>query len=456
MQKKWSRRLTAARFGVAPLVAGVILLTGPQGITQFELANPGSADGIFDDLRMDVPGQPGADGSLPSERPSQVPVPITGIVDGKPTLPTGFTGASNGIPASVLPAYQRAAATLASTKPACGLTWPLLAGIGKVESSHANGGRVDANGTTRGPILGPVLSGGAGMASIRDTDRGLLDGNNVWDRAVGPMQFIPSTWALYAADGNGDGVKNPHNVYDATLAAGNYLCANNADLRTPRGLVEAVLRYNHSMDYVSVVLRWMQVYASSAVTIPDATGVVPPATDRGNVQRDDDPAHLPPGTPDQNIAQRPVRQTPIPVAKPGPTILPTQPTRPTPPPSDPSKPNTPPTQPPSTTPTSPKPSDPTTTPTDPTTQSPTPSETPSQTPTPTPTPSDTPTPTPSETPSETPSPTPCPTGTPADPPAEPPAPTCTPSPSGTGSDAPNSGGESSPTPSAETSPTPSS
>lgn len=46
------------------------------------------------------------------------------------------------------------------------------------------------------------------------------------------MQFIPSTWSNggpdgtgWGADGNGDGKKDPHNVFDAALAAGGYLCA---------------------------------------------------------------------------------------------------------------------------------------------------------------------------------------------------------------------------------------
>ena len=62
--------------------------------------------------------------------------------------------------------------------PGCHITWPLLAGIGKVESAHASGGKVDANGNTRGKILGPVLDGGPGMAAIADTDQGVYDGEH--------------------------------------------------------------------------------------------------------------------------------------------------------------------------------------------------------------------------------------------------------------------------------------
>ena len=45
------------------------------------------------------------------------------------------------------------------------------------------------------------------------------------DRAVGPMQFLPASWARYGADGNGDGVRDPHQLDDAALAAAAYLCA---------------------------------------------------------------------------------------------------------------------------------------------------------------------------------------------------------------------------------------
>ncbi|MGW2846716.1 hypothetical protein ACWC5G_17575, partial [Streptomyces sp. NPDC001274] len=67
--------------------------------------------------------------------------------------------AEAGIPATVLAAYRKAESDLARTAPGCRLPWQLLAAIGKVESGHAGGGRVDARGTTLTPILGPVLNG---------------------------------------------------------------------------------------------------------------------------------------------------------------------------------------------------------------------------------------------------------------------------------------------------------
>jgi membrane-bound lytic murein transglycosylase B len=102
-------------------------------------------------------------------------------------------------------AYQRAAHTLAASQPGCHLSWSVLAGIGRIESGHASGGRVDANGNTLGSILGPVLDGSPGMAAITDTDHGILDGNTVWDRAVGPIQSIPASWRQWCAG-------NPNNM----------------------------------------------------------------------------------------------------------------------------------------------------------------------------------------------------------------------------------------------------
>lgn len=181
-----------------------------------------------------------------------------------------------GIPELVLGAYRSAEATLAAEKPGCGVAWHLLAGIGRIESGHAGGGRTDAAGTTVTPILGPRLDGSlAGNTVITDTDRGSLDGDPVHDRAVGPMQFIPGTWARYAADGNDDGRSDPNNVFDAALAAARYLCSGGLNLHESDHRMRAVLRYNNSAAYASTVLAWSSAYAAGGTPTPGAITVPP-------------------------------------------------------------------------------------------------------------------------------------------------------------------------------------
>ena len=93
---------------------------------------------------------------------------------------------------------------------------------------------------------------GNGFAVINDSDNGRLDGNSRWDRAVGPMQFIPETWSYWETDGNGDGVADPQNLYDAAATAGQFLC----HLSRTRGSspYSFVLGYNSSQTYVSNVM----------------------------------------------------------------------------------------------------------------------------------------------------------------------------------------------------------
>ncbi|MFD5591297.1 lytic transglycosylase domain-containing protein [Streptomyces griseorubiginosus] len=186
-----------------------------------------------------------------------------------------------GIPATLLDAYKKAETELRASKPGCNLPWQLLAAIGQVESGQARGGRVDADGTTTSRILGPQLDGN-GFELIKDTDHGVYDGNSTYDSAVGPMQFIPSTWAWAGRDGNGDGVKDPNNIYDAALAAGHYLCRNNWDLATGAGLEDAILSYNPSRHYLNTVLSWLEYYRKGTHEIPDGTGTVPGSRSDGS------------------------------------------------------------------------------------------------------------------------------------------------------------------------------
>ncbi|MER7840005.1 lytic transglycosylase domain-containing protein [Streptomyces sp. NPDC096040] len=208
--------------------------------------------------------------------PLNSPNPSVGPTASSSSIGTAVSrgAAEAGIPATVLDAYKKAEAELRGSVPGCNLSWQLLAAIGKVESGQARGGDVDAEGNTLHRILGPQLDGN-GFALIQDTDGGQYDGNSAYDQAVGPMQFIPSTWAWAGRDGNGDGVKDPNNVYDAALAAGHYLCRNGWDLSVQADMNSAILSYNHSQDYLNLVLSWYEFYREGTHSIPNGTGTVP-------------------------------------------------------------------------------------------------------------------------------------------------------------------------------------
>ena len=168
-----------------------------------------------------------------------------------------------GIPDINYTAYRHAADLLTVQQPQCGIEWTLIAAIGRVESTHANHGAADADGNLHSPIYGPRLDGSrAGNAVIKDHDGGELDGDPDYDRAVGPTQFLPATWHAYAGDGNGDGVADPQNLYDAALTTGKYLCHGNLDLHSPVDTARAVLRYNNSQAYVNDVVGFASEYAA--------------------------------------------------------------------------------------------------------------------------------------------------------------------------------------------------
>ena len=173
--------------------------------------------------------------------------------------------AQTGIPARALRAYVAAAASANASAPACGIGWNTVAAVGSVESAHGmyGGGSLNAAGQASGPIVGPSLNGD-GFAAIADTDGGALDGDARWDHAVGPMQFIPSTWRLVARDGNRDGTADPFNIDDAALSAADYLCGHGRDLTTSQGWTDAIYAYNQSAPYIRQVRTQATAYAATA------------------------------------------------------------------------------------------------------------------------------------------------------------------------------------------------
>ncbi len=185
--------------------------------------------------------------------PAATPTPLT-EADRTPVPPTAQvsakwiarTAARTGIPPRALLGYASAQLVLKAENPSCCVGWNTLAGIGWVESQHGShsGTTLLADGNTDPVILGPLIGDGS-------------------YRATGPMQFIPSSWQSWGADGNGDGLADPNQIDDAALAAARYLCASGS-LRTTQGWRAAVFAYNHSSDYVDKVADAANAYASRA------------------------------------------------------------------------------------------------------------------------------------------------------------------------------------------------
>ncbi len=245
------RGLPGRTTGTIVLLATLMLLPGQQ--SQHLLPRPA--------VLSDSPAAPAtvtspAPGGPVSDAPVSV-APATGSYAGgvpHASAPVAKT-AGKSLPSSVLAAYTLA---IAVAPPGCHLSLSLLAAIGQVESGNLAGHALDATNRVTPAIFGPVLNG-KGLRAVADTDGGQWDGNKRWDRALGPFQFIPSSWRLAGVDMDADGIRDPQNIFDAAGAAMVYLCAGGRDLATPAGLRQGVLAYNHSISYLKLVLAWKAV-----------------------------------------------------------------------------------------------------------------------------------------------------------------------------------------------------
>jgi membrane-bound lytic murein transglycosylase B len=280
-----SFRVRIAAVAVASVIAGVAASGAPSAASSATPSVPGP---VAMTASIAAPG-PGPTTSAPESSaasatvdpalaPPPSPVPGPSMTSAQ-IAPAVAALAAQGIPVIALDAYKRAAASLTKSVPSCGIDWSLLAGIGRVESNHGRfgGAQLHADGTSIPHIIGIALDGSR-SAVITDTDHGQLDGDPVYDHAVGPMQFIPGTWARWGADGNGDGRRDPFNIDDAALAAGRYLCAAGGDLRTVAGQSGAVLAYNHSAAYVAEVLELAQTYATGVTAVMTPVLAAPTST----------------------------------------------------------------------------------------------------------------------------------------------------------------------------------
>ena len=258
-----SRRRTAAIPVAAAFVALVLLLVACWLVDAARPVRP---------TPVVVPAPPAAaPGTAVTALPGGGPVPSTAASAATGTATSGISGPEDatttwarqtaprlGMDWQALRAYGRAQLRLRDLVPSCRVTWTTLAGIGWVETRNGTyaGSAVDADGVVRPTITGPPLDGTGGRSLVRSTDAGRLDGDTTYDRAVGPMQFVPGTWRTY---GSGD----PSDFDAAALAAGRYLCATSRST-TAAGWRRAVLAYNRSEVYVADVWTAAQWYAANA------------------------------------------------------------------------------------------------------------------------------------------------------------------------------------------------
>ncbi|GAA3141216.1 hypothetical protein JOF29_000523 [Kribbella aluminosa] len=262
---KGKRRATGSGWRqVAPLIP-VALFASAFTVSATDnpvIATASLENGLSGNNPVVVPKQP-------ISQPANVPVPGTvgpGVDPGEQPTQVVSGLSSNGIPNAALKAYSRAQQVLAQADPGCHLPWTLVAAIGRVESNHGRfgGNSLNSKGVAVPGIYGPRLDGSNGTAKIADTDAGAFDGDGAFDRAVGPMQFIPGTWRAVGVDGDGDGVRNPQDINDAAMTAGVYLCSGNTDLSKPADLNAALLRYNHSQQYADLVISIAKAYAGGS------------------------------------------------------------------------------------------------------------------------------------------------------------------------------------------------
>jgi hypothetical protein len=152
---------------------------------------------------------------------------------------------------------------------------------------------------------------------IRDSDGGRWDADVEYDRAVGPMQFIPGTWRAVGVDADGDGRADPNNVFDAATSAARYLCLGSSTFATPEGAQAAILRYNHSAAYVATVLAWANAYANGHVSPTELKGDPGPSPTTTPSVDTPAPVETPPG--ETPAGETPPAETPPGETPPGET-----------------------------------------------------------------------------------------------------------------------------------------
>lgn len=234
----------------------------------------------------------------------------------------------SGVNARAVASYRLAARLLGHDRPSCRLPWQLLAAVGRVESNHGAFGASSllSDGLVAPPVIGIPLDGRPGIALIADSDGGVMDGDTRYDRAVGPMQFLPQTWQVFGGDADNDGRVDVHDLDDAAYGAGRLLCTA-GDLSSEAGQRAAVFRYNPSLAYVAHVLSWFEIYRSGVEPVvteapqPDATRSSDPTSEASAVPSESPSPNrgaTTSATTTPTPAPDPARTTPTPTAPPAP------------------------------------------------------------------------------------------------------------------------------------------
>lgn len=274
----WSRRPAGRLCAVGAAIALLVAGAGSAGA----FLVPATA--------QPLPATAAPTGSAPSTPPADLPLPPQPDQIEQPAFPTIPPGEEvvgvreadklaawaapiatrTGIPVVALQAYGYAEWVLSQELPTCKLSWPTLAAIAKAESNHgrADGASLGTDGRALPPIMGLPLDGRDGRRLIQDTDGGSLDNDGVYDRALGPMQFIPESWRSVEVDADNDGLRDVNDIDDASLAAARYLCAGTRDLTTAPGWREAILSYNRVESYLQAVLTAANDYAERSRNTP--------------------------------------------------------------------------------------------------------------------------------------------------------------------------------------------
>ncbi|MCU1482282.1 MAG: murein transglycosylase [Subtercola sp.] len=281
------KRARRAETGIHRRVWGIVLasvgVAAAVAVTGVFVAAPlGDAIGQAVNSALNEKGTSSQDAHtvvVPTQAPAvaqlgTTPGALPGLAGQADVAWTTQLAADTNISLRALQAYAGVAVAKQAENPGCHIGWNTLAAIGSVESGNGThaGSAVGADGVVSPPIYGPSLTGnGNGFATVADSDGGAIDGDASADRAVGPMQFIPEAWRNWGTDASGDGVADPQNIDDATLATANYLCHAGGDLGTDAGWKKAIASYNSDPAYAVKVSQAANRFAAAAPAAASVT-----------------------------------------------------------------------------------------------------------------------------------------------------------------------------------------